>query len=108
MASRLDVDELLPPSEALVALQFETLDEFQRCRALLWEHPDCFQWLDQRSLVIVGRRADLGSFDTAALHCSERPVLDDPATPSAEDVEGMRRWMRELNTRMLKGLSLEQ
>jgi hypothetical protein len=107
MASRLDVDELLPPSYALVALQFQTLDEFRRGRALLWEHPDCFQWLDQRSLVIVVRRADLSIFGNAPLQYHERPVLDGPATLSAEEAEDMRRWMREMNGRMLKGLSLE-
>lgn len=108
MSSRLDVDELLPPSESLVALQFETLDEFQRCRALLWEQPDYFQWLDQRSLVIVMRRADVPLVADAGLQYGERPVVDGPPSLSDEDAEGMRRWMREMNTRMLKGLSLEQ
>ncbi|HZS02166.1 MAG TPA: hypothetical protein VFE37_25840 [Chloroflexota bacterium] len=108
MSSRLDVDELLPPSESLVALQFETLEEFQRCRALLWEHPDCFQWLDQRSLVILVRRADLPVLASAELQYRERPVVDGGPSLSDEDAEGFRRWMRDMNARMLRGLSLDQ
>jgi hypothetical protein len=108
MSLRLDLDELLPPSESLVALQFETRAEFERGRALLWEQPDCFQWLDQRALVIVVRRADVFMFADARLQYVERPVVDGPPSVSAADAESMRRWMREMNTRMLKGLSLEQ
>src|SRR6476659_3609868 len=106
MSSHLEVDEIRPPSESLVALQFDTRDELQRCRALLWEQPDCFQWVDQRSLVIVVRRADLPVLADARLQYSERRVVDGAAELSAKDAERMRHWMREMNTRMLKGLSL--
>ena len=108
MSSGLEVDEFLPPSDSLVAVQFRTLDEFRRGRALLSGQPDCFVWLDEPSLVIVVRKEDQSIFASAGLQYSERPVVDGPGNPSAADAEDMRRWMREMNTRMLKGLSLEQ
>ncbi len=107
MSSRPDVDELLPPNESLVALQFETTEEFQRCRDLLWEQPERFQWPDRRSLVIVVEKANLPLFAQAGLQYSERPVVHGAASPSPAETARMREWMREMNSRMLKGLSLE-
>jgi hypothetical protein len=108
MPSSLNVSEPLPPSESLVALQFETVEEFQRCRDLLWEQPECFQWPDRRSLVIVVEKASLPLFAQAGLQFSERPVVDGAVSPSPEETARMREWMRKMNTRMLKGLSLEE
>ena len=107
-----DLEEVWPVSERLVAMQFESREEFERGRALLWDLADesgeCFSWVDRQSLVIVVPRRKEPVFAQAGLHFTERPVIDGPESLSPEETEQRRRWMREMNARMLQGMSLEQ
>ena len=107
-----DLNEVWPASEGLVAMQFETREEFERGRALLWdlagEPTECFSLVDRRSLVIVVPQSTGPVFAESHLRYTERPVVDGPERLSPEEAEQRRGWMREMNARMLKGVSLEQ
>ena len=104
-----DLDEIWPPSSALVGMQFATAEDLERCQALLREHLDCYREVYKKTLLVVVRKTDAHLFAEAGLTYTEREVVDgDQMLRSPEERERLRQWMRAVNTRMLHGLSLEQ
>jgi hypothetical protein len=104
----INTDELWPASDSLTALQFDSREEFNRCQMLLWEHFDSVHWLDHRSMVAFVRKDYLHLFTDAGLRYTQHEVVDEPEAMTPEEREQRRQWMRDMNTRMLHGQSLDQ
>ena len=85
----IDVDEVWPAAKDLVGLRFATAEEFERCSALLEEHPELFSELYPDSLTVTVRKADAGMLATAGLTYLEFPLkdMDDMPPEQARQIE---------------------
>jgi hypothetical protein len=106
---RLDLDDVWPTAETLVAMQFASQEDYNRCQAILWELLELYHWDWPRSLRVGVRKTDKHLFTNAGLSFTEHEVVDaDPSKWTEEERTRYRDWMREMNRRNLLGLSLEE
>jgi hypothetical protein len=80
----LDTDELWPAAKSLVGLQFANEEDFQRCRALLWEHLDCSAGMDAEERYVVVRRSCEHYFALAGLNYTTVEFTDPETLSPAE------------------------
>jgi hypothetical protein len=79
-----DVDDIWPAAASLVGLQFATQADFERCRDLLWEHPDRYHEPYPESLMVAVRKVDAHLVAAAGLAYTEVKLRDMDDIPPEE------------------------
>jgi hypothetical protein len=101
---QLDLDELWPDSASLVGMRFESDKDFRRAQAILWKHPDIYNWVWEQSRTIAVRKTDLRLFPASGLAYTEVEIVDSPTSPTEAERdlerEGLKQamawWLKEL------------
>ena len=71
-------EEFFPPRRSLIGLQFATEQDYERARALVFQHYfDLYYELYPVWKMIVVRREDTGRFTEAGLHWQEIEQIED-------------------------------
>jgi|SRR5215208_2488328 hypothetical protein len=94
----LDLDEVWPSAQDLVALQFRSDEEFVRCRAFLWKQGDCYRTVNKWDRIVVVKKADLPLFEQAGLTYTEVELIE----PDENPTEDVRAQQREMMKRYMK------
>jgi hypothetical protein len=89
-----DLDELWPPAADLVALRFPNEHEFARCRAVLWNHLDCYRAVNKWDLLVVVRKTDLPILRDAGLSYAEVELIEAQENPTEEERADQRAMMK--------------
>jgi hypothetical protein len=78
-----DDEDFFLPRSMLVALRFDTEEEFLRCEQLIWEH-HCYYEANRESFILTVRKTDLHIFEESKLNYQKFELYDPPELPPEE------------------------
>ena len=104
----IDVEDVWPSARELVGLRFASAEDFERCQALLRQHPETFSELYPETLTATVRKSDMPTL--AAAGCAYREFarrdMDDLPPEEARKIE--RAMIDEWMPRFVERLRREQ